>query len=134
MSSRFRETKSRRCLQCGEMFLSSWGGHRRCPKCARRIVVQARRDALTTFWANLILSHLYDDRHSREQIFGDSVNHVQGLLLGDVKLEDMTETKRVAFEHVLCDLLIWDWVSDSRAKDITKRLMQAGWDVFREMR
>ncbi len=36
----------RRCLRCGEMFYSSWKGHRRCPECDLNVARESTGPAI----------------------------------------------------------------------------------------
>ena len=88
---------------------------------------------LTHYWADLILKHLYDDRHKREQAFADAVNHLQCLLIDD-NFDDKPYAQRLVLEANIVRLLSGEVVTDKVCKDITALLMKAGWDVFRETR
>ena len=78
------------------------------------------------------LSRLWDARESREEQFGDLVNHLQGLLLG-VEPEELPVQHLEAVARVIRQAAVVPKLTDADLRDFERVLIKAGCDVFREL-
>lgn len=76
------------------------------------------------------LNQLWKWRGTREEQFGDLVNHLETLLL-DVEPEKMTRQKVEAFRGVIHSICALSHLTDPDLRNIESRLAKAGFEISR---